>query len=74
MNESLTTYFIYLDLIINKIPNKMGNENSSMCGCYDGEKERQLAETNEFGAQKPDQQSLMQKKEQMEKFSQYSYA
>jgi hypothetical protein len=40
----------------------MGNENSSMCGCYDNDAERLKSETNAFNAQKPDQQTLMQKK------------
>jgi hypothetical protein len=51
----------------------MGNENSSMCGCYDNDAERLKQETAAFAAAKPDQQKLMQKKMNMEKLSQYSY-
>ena len=51
----------------------MGNENSSMCGCYDTDAERLKAESNAFAAAKPDQQKLQQKKMNMEKLSQYSY-
>jgi len=36
----------------------MGNENSSMCGCYDNDAERNKAESDAFAAQKPDKQSL----------------
>lgn len=43
----------------------MGNENSSMCGCYDGDAERLRAETGAFGASQPDKQKFMQKKSNM---------
>ena len=41
----------------------MGNENSSMCGCYDNDAERLKSETAAFGGLRPDSQKMMQKKQ-----------